>query len=97
MKFTVTPEDVVAIHRLLSSRVFLRLYRALRSEGRMNVSALARKAGCINRRAAALLRILAGMGVVEERFRSGLHIFKIKDGELAELLKRTVEIIDSEG
>ncbi|MCD6464989.1 hypothetical protein J7L27_01305 [Candidatus Bathyarchaeota archaeon] len=48
-RFAVTPRDAI-IHRFLSSRACMRLFNAPYSKGRMNISALARRAGCTNRR-----------------------------------------------
>ena len=73
----------------------MNLFKVLCSEGRMNISALARKAGCTSRRIIVLLGMLKSMGVVEEKSSGGIRTFQIKDGGLTELLKRATEMIDS--
>ena len=92
-RFEVTPREVAAIHRCLSSKVCRRLFKALCREGRMNITALARRVGCTNRKGVTYLRVLAGIGVVEEELAAGLHIFKLKNGRLTELIRETMKLL----
>ena len=95
-RFEVTPKEVAAIHKCLSSKVCRRLFEALYKRKKMNITALARKAGCTNRKGVTYLRKLAEIGVVEEEYLAGLHTFKLKNGRLAELIKETMEILEAE-
>jgi len=95
-RFEVTPKEVAAIHRCLSSKVCRRLFKALYREGKMNITALARRAGCTNRKGVTHLRKLAEIGVVEEEFAVGLHTFKLKNGRLTELIKETMRVLEGE-
>ena len=95
-RFEVTPKEVAAIHRCLSSKVCRRLFKALYREGKMNITALARRVGCTNRKGVTHLRKLAEIGVVEEEFAVGLHTFKLKNGRLTELIKETMRVLEGE-
>ena len=95
-RFEVTPKEVAAIHRCLSSKVCRRLFKALYREGRMNITALARRVGCTNRKGVTHLRKLAEIGVVEEEYLAGLHMFKLKNGRLTELIKETMRVLEGE-
>ena len=95
-RFEVTPKEVAAIHKCLSSKVCRRLFKALYKRKKMNITALARKAGCTNRKGVTYLRKLAEIGVVEEEYLAGLHTFKLKNGRLAELIKETMKVLEAE-
>ena len=95
-RFEVTPKEVAAIHKCLSSKVCRRLFKALYKRKKMNITALARKAGCTNRKGVTYLRKLAEIGVVEEEYLAGLHTFKLKNGMLTELIKETMRVLEGE-
>jgi len=95
-KFEVTPREVAAIHRCLSSRVCRRLFKALYRQRKMNITALARKAGCTNRKCVIYLRKLAEIGAVEEKYLAGLHTFQIKNGRLTELINEAIRVLEEE-
>ncbi len=93
-RFKVSPRETAAIHLCLSSKICRRLFKTLYKEKRMNITALTRRVGCTNRRGVKYLRILAGIGIVEEEITAGLHRFKLKSGELTDLVKETIEVLE---
>jgi len=93
-KFEVSPREVVAIHQCLSSKICRRIFEALYRQKKMNITALTRRVGCTNRKGVMYLRILAGIGIVEEEFTAGLHVFTLKNGGLTELIKEAISILE---
>jgi predicted DNA-binding ArsR family transcriptional regulator len=95
-KHLITPRELITIHRCLSSRVCRRIFRTLLTYRRLNISAISRKARCTRKDGIRHLRSLAELGIVEEKFRNGLHTFTLKGGELTELMEKTVKMIEAE-
>ncbi|MBS7617358.1 helix-turn-helix transcriptional regulator [Candidatus Bathyarchaeota archaeon] len=96
-KYAVSPEQLVWLHTCLSSKLCIRIFDVLSSEGKpLNISTICRKAGCTSGNAVKHLRRLIKLGVVEERLLSGLHIFAFKRGEMAELMLKAEEILRAE-
>lgn len=96
-KYAVSPEQVVLLHSCLSSKLCMRIFNILLSERRhVNISAICRKAGCTSGNAVKHLRRLVKLGAAEEKFLSGLHMFTVKRGEMAELLYKAERILEAE-
>jgi hypothetical protein len=94
LKVAVSPTELATLYKCLSSKICIRIFNILSLERRpLNISAICRRAGCTNGDGVKHLRTLAKIGVVDEEFWSGLHIFKVKDGDLTELLKQTLTVL----
>ena len=95
--FDVTPEELVFLHRCLSSKVCVKVFKTLQAESILNISAISRKAGCNNNDALRHLRNLSKLGIVQEEFYAGRHTFTLKKGCLTELMKQAITVIVRDG
>jgi DNA-binding IclR family transcriptional regulator len=96
-RYYVNPEELAVLHMCLSSKLCMRIFRIISAEkGAINISAICRKAGCSTGNAKRHLQRLVRLGVVEEEQLCGLHIFYPKQGEMARLLRRTMEELEAE-
>lgn len=93
--FTVTPRELVLLHRCLSSRICVRIFQVLRESGVLNISAISRKAGCTNSDGVKHLRTMAELGVVDEKFYAGRHTFTLKRNDLVELMEKAIKELGS--
>jgi predicted transcriptional regulator len=92
--FAITAEDLVVFINCLSSKICLRIFRTMRKNERLNVSAIARKARCSNKICVEHLRQLARLGIVEEEFHAGLHRFILKRTPHTELMEQAIELLE---
>jgi hypothetical protein len=94
LKVAVSPTELATLYKCFSSKICVRIFGILLAERRpLNISAICRRAGCTNGDGVKHLRMLARLGVVDEEFWTGLHIFRVKDGDLTELLKQTLTVL----
>jgi predicted transcriptional regulator len=93
--FTVTPNELVLLHRCLSSRICVRIFQVLRESGVLNISAISRKTGCTNNDGVRHLRTMVVLGVVDEEFYAGRHTFTLKRNDLVELMEKAIEELGS--
>jgi len=93
-KFTLTPMELAFFHKCLSSKICIRIFKALLVNKTLNISAISRKVGCTNRDAVQHLKNLSSLGTVEEEFHSGLHTFTLKEGDFTELMRHVVELLE---
>jgi hypothetical protein len=96
VRFAVNPKEMAIFHRCLSSKLCVRIFNVLLAEGKLNISAISRKAGCTNNDGIKHLRSMAELGIVKEDFYAGLHMFTLKEGGFTELMKETVGILKAE-
>ena len=95
-RYSVTPDELLLLNRCLSSKVCLRIFKTLQRTPSLNITALALKAGCNNRDALLHLGNLCDLGIVRERYYSRRRTFKLLRNELTDLIKKAVEVIESE-
>ncbi|MCS7114107.1 MAG: helix-turn-helix domain-containing protein [Nitrososphaerota archaeon] len=96
-KYAVSPEQLAWLHNCLSSKLCMRIFNILSSERKpVNISAICRRAGCTSGNAMKHLRKLVKLGVVEEKFLSGLHMFSLRRGEMAELIFKAEKVLECE-
>lgn len=93
-KFEVTSREVLALHTCLSSKLCIRIFKILANHKRLNISAIARKARCTNNEGIKHLRSMAALGIVNEEFYPGLHIFTFQEGSFTELMRQTIKIME---
>ena len=93
-QFRVSPENLVALHKCLSSRVSLRIFHIMKRHRNLNVSSISRKAGCSNKTSVKHLRNMAKLSIIEEESFSGLHRFALKRGPFTELIDQTVGLLE---
>jgi len=94
-RFAVNPVEMILLHRCLSSRVCIRIFRVLREAGALNISAIARKANCTNNDAKRHLEKQVRLGIVRERFYAGRHTYTIQNNRLTELMVRALDAMDA--
>jgi predicted transcriptional regulator len=94
-RYAITPGELILLHRCLSSRICLRIFRALQEKGVLNITAIARWAGCNNRDALSHLADLAELVIVHERFYSRRRTFTLQRNRFTELMKKTVDAMDA--
>jgi predicted transcriptional regulator len=92
-KFKVSPEELLVLHKCLSSKVCLRIFRIMKRHKKLNVTAISRKAGCSNKTSVKHLRNMARLSMIEEELYSGLHKFALKKGRFTELMDQTVKLL----
>ena len=92
--FEITPQQLATFHKCLSSKVCLRIFEIMQNSGKLNISAISRKAGCSNGTCVKNLRNLAKLSIVEEESHFGLHTFSLNDGDYTELMKQAVELLE---
>ena len=92
--FKLTARELVLFHKCLSSRVCLRIFKVMKRNKRLNISAISRNARVSNGICIKHLRKLARLGIVEEEFQSGLHTFTLKNGESTRLMNEATKILD---
>jgi predicted transcriptional regulator len=95
--FTITPAELVTLHDCLSSKICVNIFRVLLSRNTLNISAVSRKVGCTNNDALKHLKNLTKLGIVHEEFYSGRHTFTLKNGQLTELMKQAMKIMEAKG
>jgi len=91
-RLEISPRELVLLHRCLSSKICIRIFRVLHENGVLNISSVSRRARCNNKDALKHLRNLEKLGIVHEEFYAGRHTFTLKKNDLSEFLKRAVEI-----
>jgi len=94
--FNLTPEELVVFHECLSSKVCIRIFEALLANGKLNISAISRKAGCSNSDALRHLRNLLRLGIVQEEFYAGRHTFTLRGGDFTDLMEQAITILKKE-
>ena len=92
-KFKVSPEELVVLHKCLSSKLCLRIFHIMKRHKKLNVTAISRKAGCSNKTSVKHLRNMARLNMIEEELYSGLHKFALKRGLFTELMDETVKLL----
>ena len=95
-KFKVSPEELVAMYKCLSSKLCLRIFHIMKRHKELNITAISRKAGCSNKTSIKHLRNMARLNIIEEELYSGLHKFTLKNGLLTELMDQTVKLLKKE-
>jgi predicted transcriptional regulator len=86
--------ELVIVHECLSSKVCIRVFQALLTNRSLNVSAISRKAGCNNDRCIEHLRKLSKLGIVEEEFYAGRHLFVLKKGDFTDLMEQAIKLME---
>ena len=86
--------QLVIFHECLSSKVCIRVFRALFTSRSLNVSAISRKAGCNNDRCIEHLKNLGELGIVEEEFYAGRHTFTVKKGDFTDLMEQSIMLME---
>lgn len=86
----LTPQDLMLLQRCLNSRICMRIHRLLHERGCLNISTIKREAGCSHTRAVKHLETLKQLGVVDEEQYHRLRRYRIKRGELNQLLAQTI-------
>ena len=94
--FQVSPSQVLGIHKVLSSKVCVRIFEKLKQNGSLGVSAASTHARCSMPRASALLKLLAELGVATEERYASQRTYVIKNCELTELLSETISLMRGE-
>ena len=61
----------------------------------LNVSAISRKVGCNNDRCIEHLRKLNKLGIVEEEFYAGRHLFTLKKGDSTDLMQIAIKLMEN--
>jgi len=93
--FTITPEELVILHHCLSSKICVNIFQALLKNPTLNITAISRKTRCTNSDALKHLNNLAKLGIVHEEFYAGRHTFTLKNGQLTELMKQTIKVMEA--
>ena len=95
-RYIVSPKELLLLHRCLSSKVCLRIFKTLQRTPALNITALALNSRCNNRDALRHLSNLCELNIVRERHYSRRRTFILERNELMDLIKKTVEVIESE-
>jgi predicted transcriptional regulator len=95
-KYQISPEELVVLHKCLSSKVCLRIFHIMKRHRRLNVSAISRKARCCNKTSVKHLRNMARLNIIEEELYSGLHKFALKREPFIELIDQTVKLLEED-
>ena len=94
--FNMTPEQLVIFHECLGSKVCIRIFQVFLASRSLNVSAVSRKVGCNNDRCIEHLKKLAKLGIVQEEFYAGRHLFVLKKGDFTDLMQQTISLMDKD-
>lgn len=68
--FSVKPRELVRFHRCFSSKICIRIFKVFRDDNVLNISAIARKAGCTNNDALRHLRSMVELGISRSSMRA---------------------------
>ena len=93
--FKVTQEDLILFYKCLSSKLCLRIFGILQDRRKLNITSISRKARCSNGTSIKHLTNLASLGIVEDEFQSGLHEFRLKNGDHTELMTQAIELLEA--
>ncbi|MGD6805888.1 MAG: hypothetical protein ACQCN4_02895 [Candidatus Bathyarchaeia archaeon] len=94
--FKITPQELILFHHCLCSKICIRIFKTLQLSKNLNVSAIARKAGCNNDRCIEHLKQMENLVIVEEEFYAGRHTFSLRKGEFTDLMAQAISLLEME-
>lgn len=96
-KVSVSPEDLLLIKQILSSRVAARIFLILKDARTLNINSIAMKGGCSNGVAVRHLKNMVQLGVIKEEWVGGTHLYRYNMNGAAELLTQTIRMMKDGG